>query len=51
MPLMHSEDMADHDLMVNKLKQTLATLPPEHHMNSVLKFELDHRDVIVKFGR
>jgi uncharacterized protein (DUF924 family) len=51
MPLMHSEELADHDLMVNKLNKTLESLPEDHQLHSVLKFELGHRAVIEKFGR
>jgi uncharacterized protein (DUF924 family) len=51
MPLMHSEDLADHDIIVNKLKQKLENLPENHHLGGVLQYELAHRTVIEKFGR
>lgn len=51
MPLMHSESLEDHDMIAGKIMEAAKTLPEDHMLNGTLKFELDHRAVLEKFGR
>eukprot|EP00281_Chroomonas_sp_CCMP1168_P017520 CAMPEP_0206218580 /NCGR_PEP_ID=MMETSP0047_2-20121206/3874_1 /ASSEMBLY_ACC=CAM_ASM_000192 /TAXON_ID=195065 /ORGANISM="Chroomonas mesostigmatica_cf, Strain CCMP1168" /LENGTH=307 /DNA_ID=CAMNT_0053641091 /DNA_START=13 /DNA_END=936 /DNA_ORIENTATION=+ len=51
MPLMHSESLEDHSLIEKKLTEAVDKLPKGHALNGTLQFELQHKEVIDKFGR
>eukprot|EP00127_Corallochytrium_limacisporum_P002974 Clim_evm21s144 gene=Clim_evmTU21s144 len=51
MPLMHSENIEDHELMIRTLKEL--HLPDEYKedRDRLLVYEQDHADIVRKFGR
>jgi uncharacterized protein (DUF924 family) len=52
-PLMHSEELSDHELAVNVLDVSLEKVPPHlrEHFENTKKFEMDHKKVVDRFGR
>ena len=53
MPLMHAENLAHQDECVRRFTQLQADAPPgfKHHIDAHLKSAVEHRDIIVRFGR
>ncbi len=53
MPLMHSEDLARQNECVNRFSQLHANAPDDvkPKVEGNLKFAIEHRDIIAKFGR